>query len=208
MRNLKLILQSIIATAFITFIFTASSCSNSKDNAGSKTSSESSATVKIGYVNMDTLTESYHYYTDLKTKLITKQQKISAELDSRYKGIQLKGANLQKKVQDRMMTPGTAQKQQQKLLVAQQKLMEDKQKYEAELYREEQQMMLNILDSIKNYLKIYNKDKKFSIILANDTLGRTILLAEKQMDITKDILLGINDRYTTAKAAASAEKNK
>ena len=199
---MKLILKTLIAVIIVTSIFSCSQKENKNSNttsAGNNTSS-----IKIGYVNLDTLTESYLYYADLKTNLITKQQKISAELDSRYKGLQLKAANLQKQVQDRMMTPATAQKKQQQLLVSQQKLMEDKQKYEGELMRAEQKMMLDILDSVKNYLQIYNKDNKFNIILANDTLGRTILLAEKQMDITKPILEGLNDRYTTAKAKNAA----
>ena len=195
---MKLILKTLIAVTIVTSIFSCSQKENNNSNQSSPGNNTSS--IKIGYVNLDTLTESYHYYSDLKTSLIAKQQKISAELDSRYKGLQLKAANLQKQVQDRMMTPATAQKKQQQLLVSQQKLMDDKQKYEGELMRAEQKMMLDILDSVKNYLKIYNKDNKFNIILANDTLGRTILLADKQMDITKPILENLNDRYTTAKA--------
>ena len=149
----------------------------------------------IAYVKLDTLLDSYRYYNDKKTQFLQKQQMKEADLDTRYKALQRKAYDVQRKVESRMMTPTTAQKKQEELALEQQRIMQDKQMYEVEIMEDNQNIMIEMLDSIKNYLQIYNKSHNFSIILANDTIGSTIMLAEDKMDITNDIITGLNKRY-------------
>jgi outer membrane protein len=52
-----------------------------------------------------------------------------------------------------------------------------------------------LLDSIMNYLKIYNKDKKYSYILN----AGEVLIGDEASNITKEVLVGLNARYSKAK---------
>ena len=63
-------------------------------------------------------------------------------------------------------------------------------------------------DSLQNFLKDYNKDKQFSLILTKQ--GDNILLADKRFDITNDVINGLNKRYKPApkKADEKAEEKK
>ena len=48
-------------------------------------------------------------------------------------------------------------------------------------------------DSIQHYLAVYNKDKKFSLILSK--AGDNILYADKTYDITNEVIAGLNKAY-------------
>ena len=52
-----------------------------------------------------------------------------------------------------------------------------------------------LLDSVMNYLKIYNKDKKYSYILN----AAEVLIGDETQNVTKEVLVGLNARYTKAK---------
>ena len=63
---------------------------------------------------------------------------------------------------------------------------EERQKYNEEMR-----------DSIENFLKDYNKTHKYSIILSK--IESNILYADKAMNITQDVLKGLNKRYKASK---------
>ena len=48
-------------------------------------------------------------------------------------------------------------------------------------------------DSLQNYLAIYNKDKKYSLIFAKQ--GDNLLYADKRNDITNEVVAGLNKAY-------------
>ena len=48
-------------------------------------------------------------------------------------------------------------------------------------------------DSLQNFLKDYNKAKKYDLIISK--AGDNILLADKKYDITDDVINGLNKRY-------------
>jgi outer membrane protein len=160
----------------------------------------------IAYVNIDSLVGAYDYYNDIKTSFYQNQNQKELELDSRYKALQRKAYDVNNQVRSNMMTPTKAQNLQQQLAIEEQKIMQDKQKYEMELAEESQRINFEILDSIKNYLEIYNKDKKYSLILANDTIGRAVMLADDEMNISKDVVTALNLRYQASKKVEKKDK--
>ncbi len=183
-------------------IFLLSNCN--KDKKNETTSSENGNSFKVAIVKTDTLAEVYEYYNDLQTALMLEQQDKEADLNARYKSLQTKFLKIQRDVQNRMITPTSAQKKQDKLALDQQKLQQDQQNYQQDMMAKSQKLTLQILDSIKNYLRIYNKDHHYDLILTSDTLESNILLSDKSMDITPDIIKGLNKRYR----AATGKKDK
>lgn len=186
----KLILG--VATLVIVALF-VTSCNKSNNNTNTQVASGNS--FKIAYVMTDTLSEAYEYFNDLQADLNIQQQEKEADLNSRYKALQNKFLKVQRDVQNRMITPTSAQKKQEQLGLQQQKLQQDQQLYQAELMEKTQKMTLEVLDSIQNYIKVYNKDHKYNMVITSDTLGSQILYADKSFDITKDIIKGLNKRY-------------
>ena len=177
-----------------------------KDNEDNDNYVGADNSFKIAYVKTDTLAEAYEYYNDLKTSLMLEQQEIEAELNARYKSLQTKYLQVQRDLQNRMITPTSSQQKQEKLALEQQKLQQDQQRYELEIMEKTQKLTLEILDSIQNYLDIYNKKYKYSMIMASDTLGSNLLYADKNLDITKDVIKGLNKRYREAVGKQEGEK--
>jgi len=173
-------------------------CNKDKNTDNNTANTANGNSFKVAIVKTDTLAEVYEYYNDLQTSLMLEQQDKEADLNARYKSLQTKFLKVQRDAQNRMITPTSAQKKQQQLALEQQKLQQDQQNYQSDMMDKSQKLTLQILDSIKNYLKIYNEDYHFDLILTSDTLGSNILLSDKSMDITPDIIKGLNKRYRAA----------
>ena len=75
---------------------------------------------------------------------------------------------------------------------------QDIQQLEAKLTQdimvENQKVNAQLADSLTNYLKIYNADGRYHIILSNAAKDN-VLMASEQYDITDQVIEGLNARY-------------
>ena len=62
----------------------------------------------------------------------------------------------------------------------------------------QQKVSEELRDSINAFLKQYNKDKKYELILSN-TSSDNILLSNDIYDITKEVTEALNSRYSNKK---------
>ena len=68
---------------------------------------------------------------------------------------------------------------------------------------EEQQVMLNqIADAIKTFLDDFNAEKKYAMIISTQgaVLPAPVAAADPELDITDEILEGLNAEYVKTKA--------
>lgn len=155
----------------------------------------SNATVpKIAFVEIDSILSNYQFCIDHSKILEKKGANIQATLTSKGKALQNAAASFQQKIQQgsftsqeqAMQAQADIQKQDEDLRVLQEKLTRE---------FEEERMKYNdeMRDSIENFLKDYNKTHKYSIILSK--IESNILYADKAMNITQDVLNGLNKRY-------------
>ena len=63
-----------------------------------------------------------------------------------------------------------------------------------ELQTENQKNSLQLRDSINSFLKVFNKDKGYSLIISNTGFDN-LLYADKAFNITDEIVEGLNARY-------------
>ena len=65
--------------------------------------------------------------------------------------------------------------------------------------QEEQVVMMNQLgDAIQTFLQKYNEQKQFAMILTNSG-GAPVITADAALDITDDVLAGLNEEYIKSK---------
>ena len=69
-------------------------------------------------------------------------------------------------------------------------------------------MQNQILEAIRAYVEKYNADKKYSMVIATQSVNGTpgsltapVVEAESFLDITDEILAGLNDEYIKSKSA-------
>jgi len=181
------------------------SCNNQSpkmDEQPAAAAGESTGTMKIAYVEVDSLMTQFEFAKEKSAEL--EKKSINARNTLTQKGNQLQAAanNFQQKLQNNGFTSreqaegvqAALQRQQNDLAALQARL-------ENELASETQKFNVALRDSLNHFLEVYNKDKKYDLVLAKS--GDNILLANKSLDITQDVINGLNKRY---KKAAGTEK--
>lgn len=206
-RNTATLLAIAIATSSA---FCLPSCTGKAGKAAPTSTSEAKTAAaegqgKIAYVCIDTIVNSYQYCKDHSEILEKRMNSIKATLNAKGKALQNSAMSFQQKVQNGEIKSEEQARKMQASLQKQQIDLENLQdKYSAQFEKERQKYNEIMKDSIENFLKDYNKDHKYSLILSK--VENNILYAEKGMDITEDVLNGLNKRYKSAAKAPAADK--
>ena len=148
----------------------------------------------VVWFNMDTIIQDYDMANDLKSVVETKVQSINNEVNKRGSRLEKDINAFQEKIDKGLMTRSTAEVQGQKL----QQQEADFNNYAAQKQQEiqeEQVVMMNQLgDAIQTFLQKYNEEKQYSMILTNQG-GAPVITADPALDITEDVLAGLNAEY-------------
>lgn len=181
-----------VSTAFM------ASCNNAAPKMDEQTAEKTTATasndVKIAYVEVDSLMSQYQFCKDFTLILQKKGNNARNTLSAKQKQLQAAAANFQQKVQNNGFQSREQAAGVQAAIERQgQDLQELQARLGSELDAETAKYNQALRDSLQNFLREYNKTKKFDLILSK--AGDNILLATKRFDITQDVINGLNKRY-------------
>lgn len=157
-------------------------------------------TGKIAYINLDSLIARYNMAIDLRTAFEAKYKKADSELTAKGRRLEKDIADYQEKIQKGLVTRAQAAEIEDKLNKQQQTVLANRDKLTQELAEEEQVMNNRIYYGVVDYLNEYNSDYKYDMILSTTATG-PIFSANPAMDITGEILVGLNAKYDAEKAA-------
>ena len=185
------------------------SCNNASSKMDEQPSSgdASASGMKIAYVEVDSLMTQYDFAKDYSVTLEKKSNNARNTLTQKGNALQAAVNNFQQKInnngfQSREQAAGV-----QAALERQQRDLQELQaRLEGELANETAKFNEALRDSLQNFLKDYNADKHFDLILSK--AGDNILMANKKYDITNDVINGLNKRYKPAKKVEAAEETK
>ncbi|MBO4427290.1 MAG: OmpH family outer membrane protein [Bacteroidales bacterium] len=155
----------------------------------------------IVYFNLDRVLEEYDMANDLRSVVETKVNSLSQEVNRRGSKLEKDIKAFQDKVDKGLMTRSTAEAQSATL----QKKQQDFQQYAAqkqqEAAEEQQVMMNNIADAIASYLKEFNEEHQFALILTTQggILPAPVACGDPELDITDLLLEGLNAKYVKEK---------
>ena len=169
----------------------------------------SASGLKIAYVEVDSLMTQYDFAKDYSVTLQKKSNNARNTLTTKGNALQAAVNNFQQKLNNNGFTSREQAASQQAAIAREQRDLQELQaRLENELASETAKFNETLRDSLQNFLKDYNKDKQFSLILTKQ--GDNILLADKRFDITNDVINGLNKRYKPApkKADEKAEEKK
>ena len=204
MKNSSLIISIIALVAAVAFgIISLTSGKEKKTDVSNGEDTQTAAREgSIVYFSLDRVLNEYDMANDLRTKVEGKVQSIQQEVTRRGNKIQNDINSFQEKMNKGLMTRSVAEVQQQKLVEAQQNFQNYAAKKEQEIAEEQQVMMNQIADAVKTYVDKYNEVHGYSMILTTqgDILPAPVVTADPALDITDEILAGLNDEYVKAKA--------
>ena len=197
------------ALAFAAVMASCNNASPKMDEKPQAAGAENVSGMKIAYVEVDSLMTQYDFAKDYSVTLQKKSNNARNTLTQKGNQLQAAVNNFQQKLnnngfQSREQAAGV-----QAAIERQQRDLQELQaRLETELANETQKFNEALRDSLNNFLRSYNKDKKFDLILSK--AGDNILYADQRYDITKDIINGLNKRYkpTVKKEEKKEEKKK
>lgn len=156
----------------------------------------------IAMVNSDSILSQYEFALFLRDELTEKSLKFEGILRSKESKLRSEMEQLQKDAP--RLTQFEGQNRQQKLIRAQENLQLKQEEYARKLMVIEQDYNRDIHNAINEFLERYCADKPYEMVLSNSDLG-IIRWADKSLDITADVLKGLNEEYTLKNTAAKTE---
>ena len=161
---------------------------------------------KIAFVEVDSLMTQYDFAKDYSVTLQKKSNNARNTLTSKGNALQAAVNNFQQKLNNNGFQSREQAASVQSAIERQQRDLQELQaRLENELATETAKFNEALRDSLQNFLKDYNADKQFDLILSK--AGDNILLGSNKLDITQDVINGLNKRYKPApKNAAETKK--
>lgn len=155
----------------------------------------------IVFFNIDRVMAEYDMANDLRAVVETKVNSIKAEITRRENKLTRDLNDFNNKLEKGLLTNSVAQAQQQKLQQQQQSYQKYVMEKQQEMAEEQTVMLNNIMNAINEYIVEYNKDKQFSLILttSGDLLTAPVVIGDSALDITEEVLKGLNEAYVRDK---------
>ena len=207
MKNTSLILSIISLVAVVAFGIISLTKGNGK-KAEANAEGEAAETVAcegaIVYVDLDRILMEYDMANDLRSVVETKVQNIQAEVNRRGTKLEKDVKSFQEKMEKGLMTRSVAEVQGQKLQQQEQDFNTYAAQKQQEIQEEQVVMMNQLGDAIQTFITKYNEEKKYAMILTNSG-GAPVITGDAALDITDDVLAGLNEEYIKTKNDKSKE---
>lgn len=199
MKRINYLINGFAAFALIVLFSQCAGKADTNKAAASEAKGATSSELKIAYVEVDTLLSKYNFCIDLNEAMVKKQENVRMTLNQRANELGKQKQEFQKKYENNaFISQDRAQQEYNRLAKMEQDLQVLQNKLSSELEAENQKNSLQLRDSINKFLKEYNKTKGYSLILSNTGFDN-LLYADSTLNITKEIVSGLNARYTSAK---------
>ena len=190
---MKKIIKSVMSVTAMAALLASCNNQSPKMDEPTEVSSNSTAGISVGYIELETLLAHYEFTKSTTAELEKKSNNARNTMTSKSKQLESNVANFQNKLQNNgFASREQAENAQAALQREQNNLVALQQRLENELASEQAKLLQAFQDSLDNFLADYNKDKKYDIILNK----AAVLYAEKKHDITQDVINGMNKRYS------------
>lgn len=205
MKKLPIILSVISLLGVIALAVVVLS-GRSSEAAGAETAVSTEAGAQKGtivYFNLDKVLNEYDMANDLRSVVETKVNSINQEVNRRGNKLEKDINAFRDKINKGLLTQSVAEQQSQKLAEQQSSFETYAAQKQQEVLEEQQVMMNQLADAINNYITEFNADKKYAMIIATqgDILSTPVVNADPELDITDDLLAGLNAAYVKQKSS-------
>ncbi|MGB0917604.1 MAG: OmpH family outer membrane protein [Flavobacteriales bacterium] len=231
MKNLSLGINAVLAIAIAVlfyFQFAEKAPEARKNTVDSAVVDSVSATLKIAYINQDSLLLNYRLIDELEADLEVERKKserrvktrtatlekevetMAMEFQRKYEELERQGSTMNETLRNmKMQELQSMQTSAQEFsMAAEQDVMALQEKEQRRLLNQEAEGTLEVNRRMKEFIKDYNAEYGFSFVLAYSNQAGGILYGNPALDITKDVVDGLNAIYDEEKAAEAAEAEK
>ena len=196
MKSLNKLFMSLAALAVILF-FAQCAGNNATPAADEATTDNSVSGLKVAYVDVDTLLAKYNFCIDLNEAMVKKSENVRATLNQKSRELENQQNDFQNKYQNNAFaSQERAQQEYNRIIKLQEDLQTLSDKLQTELATEQEQNSILLNDSIKSFMKAYIAEHGYNFVFTNTGLDN-LLFADQAFDITKEVVDGLNARYSS-----------
>ena len=192
---------SVILLAAAVVVLFVMQCKNSKQCATEHHDTgvmvnPSASGLKIAYINTDSLLLNYQLSKDLNEELLKKQEDARTNLNEEARVFEREMVDFRRKLENNgFLSRERAEKEQQRLVNREKELQQLNGKLSNDLMIRQQEISSQLLDSISNFLNTKNAQWNYDMILST-TVGGNVLYAKEALNITNEVLVALNERYS------------
>lgn len=198
MKNTSLVLIVVlfIAVAGLYILHFVGGKSNGSGAEG--TNDDGNATgFKIAYIKVDSLVVNYDFALEMHDSFVKQQDAYTREYSEKRSKFESQAAAFQEKVQrNGFLTQESAMAERDRLMGMEQQVGKLDQELSSKLAQMQADNNKQLLDSVMTYLKVFNKDRKYNYIFN----AAEVLIGDESHNLTKEVLVGLNARYSKEKA--------
>lgn len=191
MKNTLLVIgaAAIIGTTVLT------ACDNNKNKPASPAVSVTPGTPspnKIAYVNIDSFQAQYEPMKAKSEDFRKRQEAMESELQRSYQQMQSEAEQIKKKVDARNISEEEYENANKRLYQMQKSFETRKQSLTEQLMNDQEAFNKELKGKLDAFLEEYNKTRHYDYILSFSPATSNILYVNKELDITKEIVEGMN----------------
>ncbi len=177
---------------------------SSCNNPGTPAAGTGADTVKtplrspeIVYVNSDSLLSNYDLFKEARNRMEAKAKKAQADLQAKGTAFQREIADYEKNAPT--MSAEQRQTTEERLARKQNELAQHNQNASASLAQDEAQENEKLYTKVSEYLKKHSQEKGYKYVLTYSTANPAVLYADRSLEITEEIVKGLNEEYKKEK---------
>ncbi len=145
----------------------------------------------VVYINADTLLSRYDYFRREMEKLEAREKEVSTDLNQRNRALEQEYRGIQQKIQEGLLAPNQIAKEEQRLALAQQKLLAERERLSQELLAETDKLNKELRSRLDSLLRRLQQENGYDFVLQYGQ-GSNVLMVNDSLDITGLVLSELN----------------
>lgn len=150
--------------------------------------------VKIAYVDVGEVMKEYEGSKKAEEEMKAQSEEISRQLDQLAAPFQQKVQEYQQNQQN--LSASAKQEKERELMQEQQMIQQQQQMAQQQVQAEGQKKIEQINEDIDGFISDYAKSKGYTYVLGSSDQTKSILYGEESLDITEDVISGLNENYS------------
>ena len=189
---------NVVLTIAVAVLFFLHFKSSKAPAAQASTDGKGAQSLKIAYVDLDSIQEKYVYYKEKMTEFDRKKENADRELNSAFQRIENERMTFAQRGE--AITQAEAENFQREYTRKMQNLESQKRNLENSIQQDGMKTMDDLRKRINDFLVDYNKTKAYSLIFSTSSSVNVLFHKDSTLDITNDIVAGLNAAYNKSKA--------
>ena len=203
MKNISTIVNVVLAIAVIVlYVLHFSGTSASNESSASDDGVMIADDLNVAYINFDSLLKNYEFIKDELEVMEQKREQMQQEIVQREQSLQREYEDLRRNAAN--MTINQANSLQESIQQKAQNLQVYQQTLTQQLMQEEARVNNELYDAVSTYLNDYGNENSLQMVLSYQR-GSALLFAKDSLNITDEIIKGLNKKYSDEKSGVNAQ---